>query len=97
MRSAEAGTVPETLAYRRPCAQHHTLCSCVRTACSPCCPARSLRGSYLRVSGHGRPRQPETAADAVSGVIRTFTANLAVYGVNPSPSSSGYLASEHAK
>ena len=66
MRSTEAGAVPETLAYRRPCVQLHTLCPCVRAAYGPCGPARSLRGPHREVSGHCRPRLPETAADAVS-------------------------------
>ena len=60
MRSAEAGTVPGTLAYRRPCAQHHALCPCTRTACDSCAPARSLRGrawKYPAIAGRDCLRQ----------------------------------------
>lgn len=63
MRSAEAGTVPDSLAYRRPCAQHHALCPCARTACDPCDPARSLRGragKYPAIAGHDCLRQRPT-------------------------------------
>jgi hypothetical protein len=97
MRSAEAGTVPDSLAYRRPCAQHHALCPCTRTAFDPCDPARSLRGPRREVSGHCRPRLPEIAADAVSVGSPRLHPWPRRYGINPSPFSSGYLASEHAK
>ena len=71
MRSPEAGTVPDTSAYRRPCAQHHTLGTCVRTACGRGGPARTLHGSHRGVSGHGRARLPEAAAVAAerSGTV----------------------------
>jgi hypothetical protein len=79
MRSAEAGTVPDTRAYRRPCAQHHSLRPCARTAYDPCVPYPESARPAPGVSGHGRARRPETARLAMClKAVRAFTPGLAV-------------------